>query len=86
MSTVIPPWQIPTRRAQVSRTRKYVAMICMERWGGIHFSRSGRAAFIPRKQVTTEWIDASRTTPEAQVLTTYSGPSAAVSRPAPYFQ
>ncbi|WP_122049203.1 hypothetical protein [Asaia bogorensis] len=59
MSTVIPSWQIPTRRVQVIRTRKYVAVICMERWGGGHFSRSGWSIFIPRKQVTTEWIGAN---------------------------
>ncbi|GBQ96272.1 hypothetical protein ACFFGF_06650 [Asaia lannensis] len=56
MSTVIPSWQIPTRRAQLIRTKKYVAVICMERWGGSHFSRSGWSTFIPRKQATTEWI------------------------------
>jgi len=59
MSTVIPSWQIPTRHSQVIRTRKYVAVICMERWGESHFSRSGWPTFIPLKQVTTEWIGAN---------------------------
>ncbi|WP_438381653.1 hypothetical protein ABHV46_11950 [Asaia sp. BMEF1] len=59
MSTVIPPRKIPTRRAQVIRTRKYVAVICEERWGGSHFSRSGWSTFIPRKEATTEWIGAN---------------------------
>ncbi|BAT19100.1 hypothetical protein [Asaia bogorensis] len=59
MSTIIPSWQIPTRRARLIRTRKYVAVICMERWGGSYFSRSGWSTFIPRKQVTTEWIGAN---------------------------
>ncbi|WP_025841686.1 hypothetical protein [Asaia platycodi] len=59
MSTVIPSWQIPTRRAEVIRTRKYVAVICLETWGGMHFSRSGWSTFIPRKQATTEWIGAN---------------------------
>ncbi|GBR06978.1 hypothetical protein HW511_14015 [Asaia siamensis] len=59
MSTVIPSWQIPTRRARLIRTRKYVAVICTERWGGSYFSRSGWSTFTPRKEATTEWIGAN---------------------------
>ncbi|GBQ77972.1 hypothetical protein AA0311_1621 [Asaia bogorensis NBRC 16594] len=69
-STVVTSWQIPAWRTQVIFTKRYMAVICKGRWGGCHFSRSDRAACIPRKQITTERIDASQTTPEAQARTT----------------
>lgn len=49
------PWQIVTRRAHVIRTKRYVAVLCQERWGGSFFSRTGWSAFIPREDATTEW-------------------------------
>ncbi|WP_242010706.1 hypothetical protein [Acetobacter musti] len=48
--------RVRDRIAQLIRTRKYIAVICHERWGGSFFSRSGSSAFIARKLATPEWI------------------------------
>ncbi|MCP1197497.1 hypothetical protein NKW84_16820 [Acetobacter senegalensis] len=44
------------KRANILRTRKYIAIICNDRWGGIHFSPKEASVFIERKDATSIWI------------------------------
>lgn len=43
-------------RAHLIRTRKYVAVISMDKRGGSFFSVTGWSTFIDRKDATPQWI------------------------------
>ncbi|MFT8402780.1 MAG: hypothetical protein ABF932_02215 [Gluconobacter potus] len=51
-----PKLDVREARAHLIRTRKYVAVISMDRRGGSFFSVTGWSTFIDRKDATPEWI------------------------------
>ncbi|WP_252345667.1 hypothetical protein [Gluconobacter sp. P1C6_b] len=51
-----PKLDVREARAELIRTRKYIAVISMDRRGGSFFSVTGWSTFIDRKDATPEWI------------------------------
>ncbi len=44
------------RLASIVRTKKYMAIICKDRWGSSYFSPAGESSCIDRKETSPVWI------------------------------